>query len=364
MTGSARALVLEEPRHLVEHTFPLPEIGHDDALLRVEACGLCGTDHEEYTGLLFAGFGFVPGHESVGVIEQIGDVAAERWEVSAGDRVAVEVFLSCHECKACRSGVYRRCERHGLADMYGYIPVSKDPGLWGGYAEYQYLAPDSMLLPVPEGIDPVVATVFNPLGAGVRWGVTVPETAPGDVVVVMGPGIRGLCAAAAAKEAGAAFVMVTGLGQRDAPRLEAARDFGADLVVDVAENDPVAALVDAVDRRADVVLDVTAKAPAAFTQAIELVERGGTVVVAGTRGWGEAPGFRPDTIVYKEIRLIGALGVDVAAYRVALNLLASGKYPFESLLRRTAGLDEVESLLQVMAGDTDEIPPIHGVVTP
>jgi alcohol dehydrogenase len=223
--------------------------------------------------------------------------------------------------------------------MYGYIPAAKEPGLWGGYAEYQYLAPDSMLLPVPDGLDPVVATIFNPLGAGIRWGVTVPGTAEGDVVVVMGPGIRGLCVAAAAKEAGASFVMVTGLGERDAPRLEAAHEFGADLVVDVATDDPVAALRGAAGRGADVVVDVTAKAPAAFAQAIDLAERGGTVVVAGTRGGGEVPGFRPDAIVYKEIRIIGALGVDVDAYRAALDLLASGKYPFASLLRRRVGLD-------------------------
>jgi threonine dehydrogenase-like Zn-dependent dehydrogenase len=175
----ARALVLEEPRRLVVREFPLPAVGDDDALVRVEACGLCGTDHEQYTG------------------------------------------------------------------------------------------------------------------------------------AVLGPGIRGLCAAAAAKEAGAGFVMVTGLGWRDAERLALASAFGADLAVDVAVDDPVAALRDATGGLADVVVDVTAKAPAAFTQAIELARTAGTVVVAGTRGWGTgAPGFEPDMVVMKELRVLGALGVD------------------------------------------------------
>ena len=71
-----------------------------------------------------------------------------------GDRVAVEVFLSCRTCAACVAGTYRRCERHGMADMYGFVPVATAPGLWGGYAEHQYLAPDTMLLPVPAGLDP------------------------------------------------------------------------------------------------------------------------------------------------------------------------------------------------------------------
>ena len=257
----ARALVLVAPRHLVVREFAVPAVGDDDALVRVAACGLCGTDHEQYTGERAGGFAFVPGHETVGTIEVIGQHAAQRWGVSKGDRVAVEVFQSCRECQNCLIGEYRRCVRHGLADMYGFIPVDREPGLWGGYAEYPYLAPDSMVLPGPDRLDAVVATLFNPLGAGIRWGVTAPGTKVGDVVAVLGPGIRWLCAAAAAKEAGAAFVMVTGLGPRDADRLALASKFGTDLAVDVAVDDPVAALTKATGTMADVVVDVTARAP-------------------------------------------------------------------------------------------------------
>jgi alcohol dehydrogenase len=360
-----RALVLEQPRVLVERELTRPEIGDDDALLRVEACGLCGTDHEEYSGQLFPGYAFVPGHESVGVVDVIGERASQRWNVREGDRVAVEVFLSCGECAACRAGTYRRCERHGMRDMYGFVPVDRAPGLWGGYAQYQYLAPDSLLLPVPPELDPVTATLFNPLGAGIRWGVTLPETEAGDVVAVLGPGVRGLSVAAAVREAGAAFVMITGAGARDAGRLALAREFGADLAVDVTTTDPVHALRDATGGLADVVVDVTAKAPAAFAQAVALARAGGTVVVAGTRGTNDTPGFAPDHVVYKELRILGALGVDAPAYRAALELLATGRYPFARLPRRAVGLDGVDALLRVMAGeDESREPPVHGVVVP
>ncbi len=280
----ARALVLEAPRELEARDLPIPAVGDDDALLRVEACGLCGTDHEQFTGELFPGFAFVPGHEAVGVVESIGAGAAARWNVAEGDRVAVEVFLSCRECDVCKAGVYRRCARHGLGDMYGMVPVSRAPGLWGGYADYQYLAPDSMLCKVPDALDPVTATLFNPLGAGIRWAVTVPELQVGATVAVLGPGVRGLSACAAAKHAGASFVMVTGRGARDAPRLAIAAEFGADLVVDVETSDPVTAIRDTLGRHVDVVVDVTAKAPAALGQAVRLARRGGTIVLAGTRG--------------------------------------------------------------------------------
>jgi alcohol dehydrogenase len=360
---SARALVLERPRTLVARDLPVPEHGGDDAVLRVEACGLCGTDHEQYTGHLHAGFAFVPGHETVGVIEQIGDAAARRWGVAAGDRVAVEVFQSCRVCDACRAGAYQRCERHGLADMYGYIPADKPPGLWGGYAQVQYLGPDAIIHRVPDVLDPVVATLFNPLGAGVRWAVTVPGTHPGDVVAVLGPGVRGISATAAAKDAGAGFVMVTGRGPSDAQRLTVAGDFGADLAIDVSDVDPVRALRDATGRLADVVVDVTAKAPEAFAQAIALARPGGTVVVAGTRG-GPVPDFQADHVVFKELRIVGALGVDSAAYRAALATLATGRYPFADVPRRIAGLDDAEDLIRSLAGEGDTPPPVHGVIAP
>jgi threonine dehydrogenase-like Zn-dependent dehydrogenase len=233
----ARALVLEAPRRLVVRELPLPNLSDDDALVRVAACALCGTDHEQYTGELAGGFAFVPGHETVGTIDAIGPRAAQRWGVAAGDRVAVEVFQSCRACPARRAGEYRRCARHGLADMYGFISVDREPGLWGGYTEYQYLAPDSMVLPVP-------------------------GTSPGDVVAVLGPG------------------------------------------------------------------------------------------------------FWPDMIVFKKLCVLGALGVDVTAYRAAPDLLASGRYPFASLPRRCVGLDDAEDLLATMAGERDDIPPVHGVLTP
>ena len=90
MAETADALVLEGPRALVRRRFAVPEVGDDDAVLRVEACGLCGTDHELYTGALAPGFTFVPGHEAVGTIEAIGVRAAERWQVHAGDRLSSE----------------------------------------------------------------------------------------------------------------------------------------------------------------------------------------------------------------------------------------------------------------------------------
>jgi alcohol dehydrogenase len=118
---------------------------------------------------------------------------------------------------------------------------------------------------------------------------------------------------------------------------------------------------------ADVVVDVTAKAPEAFAQAVALARPGGTVVVAGTRGAASAapaPGFHPDHLVYKELRLLGALGVDVRSYRPALELLASGRLPFADLPREVVGLAGLEPLLRRLAGEDDGPRPVHAVFTP
>jgi alcohol dehydrogenase len=364
--ADVRALVLEEPRRLEARRLPVPEIGDDDGLLRVEACGLCGTDHEQFTGGIKVAGPFVPGHEIVGVVEAVGRRAAERWGVAVGERVAIVPFQACRACGPCLAGDHRHCERHGFREFYGAIPVERAPGLWGGYAESAYLGPDALLLPVPERLDPVLATVFNPLGAGIQWAVQLPATEPGAVVAVLGPGIRGLCAAAAAKDAGAGFVLITGSGPRDAERLALAPQFGADLAVDVARRDPVRELREATGRRgADVVVDVTANAPAAFGQAIHLARPGGTVVVAGMRGFAAVDGFVPDVIVAKELRVLGALGVDEAAYRAAFDLSVAGSWPFADLPRRSAGFDDAADLLRSMAGEPGAAPPpVHGVFVP
>ena len=363
--ATSRALVLCAPRSLEFRDLAVPAPSPDTALLEVEACGLCGTDHELFTGRLPIRTPLVPGHETVGVLVEVGDAASAAWGVTVGDRVAVECFQSCRTCNPCRSGAYRRCATNGLRTAYGLSPLDVGPELSGGWATHHALGPDSMVLPVPDGLDPVDATLFNPVGAGIRWGAELPGTGPGDVVAVLGPGIRGLAAAAAAKEAGADFVMVTGKGANDQPRLEAATAFGADLAVDVDEEDPTEALHAATGGPgANVVVDVTANAPDALGQAVHLAAPEARIVLAGTRNSTETPGFDPDHIVFKELRLLGALGVDAPAYLAALDLLATDRYPFRTVSRRVEPLEGAADLLATMAGEGDAPPPVHAVLVP
>ena len=138
----------DRPARSSRATCRCPSIGDDDALLRVEACGICGSDVESFEGVLKVPLPLIPGHEPLGVIEAIGERAAQRWGVRAGDRVAVETLLPCNACRRCRGGAYQLCASRRV---YSYIPLGVAPGLWGAYAEYLYLAPNAIVHKVDSG---------------------------------------------------------------------------------------------------------------------------------------------------------------------------------------------------------------------
>src|SRR3989442_8622839 len=175
---TVRAVVLTKPKTLEAREFPRPAIGADDALLRIEACGICGSDYEQYEGAQpqhedYTPYPVIPGHEPLGVIEEVGRQAAARWGVSEGDRVAVRSGYGCGHCEACRRWEPRACPRRG--GTYGYTDVGKAPHLWGGYAERMYLSPYSVMKKMDPRRPPGVAVMFNPLAAGLSWAGSIPR---------------------------------------------------------------------------------------------------------------------------------------------------------------------------------------------
>src|SRR5262245_9536914 len=155
---TTRAVVQTGPRALELREFPIPEIDADSALLRVEACGICGSDAEQYAGTIPVEYPIVPGHEPLGVIERIGDRAARRWGVNVGDRVAVETPIPCGHCRACVTGRYNLCRGRGQGLFgHGYVPLRHPPGLWGAYADVMYLDAFSLVHKVRKDLAPSIA---------------------------------------------------------------------------------------------------------------------------------------------------------------------------------------------------------------
>ncbi len=363
MARQSMAIVQTGPRKLEVREYPLPEIGAEDGLLKMEVCGICGSDYEQYEGAITLAGPVIPGHEPLGIIEKVGAIAAKRWGVAEGDRVAVEVLLPCGYCTQCLSGAYRLCTGKGRMSAYGYTPVDIPPALWGGYAQYMYLDPHTMLHKVTKSIPAEIAVMFNPLGAGIRWAVQMPGTTIGDSIVIIGPGQRGLASVIAAHEAGAEKIIVTGL-TRDQRKLDLAKEFGATHTVNVEAQDPIEVVKEITGGRgADVVVDVAAYSPQTVVQAIDMVKRAGVVILAGVKA-KPVPQLASDKIVFKEIQVQGAMGVDFKAYKPAIRIIESGRYPLEKMHTHTLPLEKAEYGIKLLAGQIPGEEAIHIALKP
>jgi threonine dehydrogenase-like Zn-dependent dehydrogenase len=352
--AKARAVVQVGDKKFEMQQFELPRIGADDALMPVEACGICGSDVDQYDGKLngLLSLPMIPGHEPVGIIEEIGAEAARRWGLKAGDRVAVEPTRGCGHCRACKRGDSRNCRtgRTGAKiSVCGFIPTTTSPALWGGMADFMYLDPEVALHKISPEVPAELAALYQPIAAGVSWAHRVPGTKIGDTVVIFGAGQRGIACAAAAREAGAAHVAV--IARRQSTRLKLAEEFGADATI-FADEDVVARVRELTrGEGADVVVDVTAETMAPIALAVEMARPGGTIILAGVKGPNAAiPDLRNDRIFTKELTIRGVKNADFDSFAIAVKLIESRKYPFEKMHTHSFALKDLERAINTLAG--------------
>jgi threonine dehydrogenase-like Zn-dependent dehydrogenase len=226
-----------------------------------------------------------------------------------------------------------------------------------------YLDAHSLVHKVDAAVPAPIASMFNPLGAGVRWAHRMPGTGIGDTVVVLGCGQRGLTSVIAALEAGAKLVIVTGL-TADIFKFEVARAFGAHITVNVETQDVVAAVRDATGgAMADVVIDVTSGATQPVSDALDLARAGGRIVLAGGK-YGPVPEFDSRKVMAKELTIMGALAVDYESYEAAIRIIESGKYPLELMHTHTLPLADMERALRILGNEVDGERGIHLSIQP
>jgi threonine dehydrogenase-like Zn-dependent dehydrogenase len=363
-TVLAAVQVASETTELRE--FPLPEVPVDGALLRVEAAGVCGSDVGAYRRM-----GTDPrilGHENVGVVARAGAAFARRWGVQEGDRVAIEEYLPCGHCELCLRGEFRHCaatDLHANPDAlrYGHTPITTPPALWGGYSQYLYMPPATVLHRLPEQVPAEHAAMALPIGNGIQWAVVEAQAGPGRSLVVMGPGQQGLACVLAAKAAGADLVILTGLA-RDAHRLAVGRQLGADVTV-VADTEDVRDRVREITsgKGVDAVVD-TSSAPASdmVPLAIDLVKRKEGRIVVQSLG-GTIRDFPIEQLARKYITVKAARGHSYAAVELAIQRIASGRYPLELLATHCFGLHDVDLAIRSVGG-TGAADAIHVTVIP
>ena len=346
MATMSKSAVLVAPRKIEIQEIPIPDTGDDDGILRIEATGVCGADWGPYTTGESPGGAPMPkvlGHEIVGRIERVGKNAAVRWGVKEGDRVAMEEYIPCGRCDDCFTGHYNFCNSR----WYGMMSVTFPPALWGGYSEYLYLDPNSIMYPMADSVPKEIAPFFLPLGNGVRWATTEGGVGIGSTIVILGPGGQGMGSVVAAKEAGAGCIIVTGLSS-DARRLEIAKEMGADYTIVADEQDVVQQVSEITGgKMADTVVNVTANAPQTVQQALEVAGKRATVVLAGI-AHGEVPGFTPGLINMKELTIKGVRGRRMNEVRKAIHIMESGKYPLEKVMTHHFPVEQTDLAIRTM----------------
>lgn len=346
-------------------TLPVPPVGPAEGLLRVDAAGVCGSDVVAYDkeGLPAR----VMGHENVGRIVALGEAAARRWGVGVGERVVVEEYLPCGHCHFCRTSEFRLClgsdpSHDPEALRYGSTPLTRAPGLWGGFSQYLRLHERSVLHRVPDAVPDTHAAMALPIANGYEWAFREGGAGPGKTVVVIGPGQQGLGCVLGAHAAGAPVIVCVGL-RADAHRLEVARRLGATHTLYADETDPVAEVARITGgAMADVVIDVAAGTAAVVNQAIAMARKRGTLVSAVSAGV-PLDGLDFGLLSRKYLTVRGVRGHSFEAVEHALALMASGRYPVEAMSSLTVGLDGVHTAIRATAGAYDR-PVIHATVLP
>jgi threonine dehydrogenase-like Zn-dependent dehydrogenase len=330
----SRAIVFNGDETWEMRDLPVPDPQPGGAVLRVEATGLCHSDIDHFRGHVHTSWGgefpSIAGHEIVGRIEKIDPAAAVEWGVQEGDRVAVRDIVI-------GADGYR---------IYGHdFSVNEGSGLYGGFAEHLELLPGSMVYRLREDRSAEELTVFEPLSCAVTWVAPVEND---DIVLIEGPGHMGMATIVAARAAGASEIIVTGVS-RDRFRLDCARKIGADHVIDVESEDALARVHEITGgKMADVVIDAAAGNPVTVNLAMDLVRKGGHVVVAGMKD-RPLEGFHSDWIPTRRITLHPGAGLDTEG---AVALINEGKVPTAELLGDVFSLDRFEEAFSLLTRKT------------
>ena len=346
------AAVATAPRETKLREIPLPEIGPDAGLLRVQATGVCGSDWPMYN--MKDPGPRILGHEMVGTIEKIGSVAKRMWGVEEGDYVALEEYLPCGHCDYCRSGEFRSCmetdSRIPGTIRYGSTALDVAPSLWGGFSQYLYLHPRTVMHKVPKNVPPHIAAMAIPLGNGFQWAYLDGEVGPGKTIVIQGPGQTGLACVLASKIAGADRIILSGLA-RDKTRFKVARQLGADVTVAVDEEDLEEVVANATGgAMADIVIEASSAGTEIVNSSLKLVRKRGMLILA-TRKGRPVDDFDLDRMLGMQMTTKGVRGHSYQSVEMALNVMASERYPLELLSTHVLTLEDVDLALRTIGGE-------------
>ncbi len=311
---------------------PVPEPGPEEILVEMKACGICGSDLMDW--YLRARAPLVLGHEPSGVVAEVGDRVAG---FAPGDRVFVHHHVACLSCHYCVNGSFTVCDQFRRTNI-----------LPGGLAEF-FRVPSRNVkvdtLRIPDVLSFEEATLLEPIACCLR-ALGRCRLQMGDTVLVIGAGPSGAIHVMISRGFGAARVIVSDFVDY---RLEVARKLGADLVINPRNENLVHRVMEATDGRGADIVVVTAPNVKAFSEALDVCRRGGTVSLFAPTPPDESIGWSPYRLFFSEISIVPSYSASHVETRAAMSLLASGRIPAKELITHRFPLGRVDEAFQMAA---------------
>jgi len=365
-----KAAVMTEFKKIEIQNFPYPELREDGAIIKMIMCGICGTDKHLFEGRhpapLFVKFPLILGHENIGIIEDIGNLAAIKMGVQGdrlkrGDRVTWYAGILCGECYHCRFLPSNHAATLCLnAKGYGQnLSCVEEPHLFGGYAEYCYLLPGTWVYKIPDDMPDEVAVLTDVFAAtiGVRkammpYPVLKEGFGPGDTAIIVGSGPIGIAAGITARISGAYKVILVG---KIKERLKIAEEIGVfDHIVDIDEYpdfwERSLYVLSLTPRNvgADLVVEC-AGVPEAVPEGLALLRRGGVFVELGNfLDTGNITINPFSDLCFKDVILIGQWSCPPQSFDVALKIMELSMkrgIPLAKLVTHKFNIEEAEMAL-------------------
>jgi L-iditol 2-dehydrogenase len=320
-----KALLLRNYRELEVTEFPTPEIGEEEVLVRVRACGICGSDVHGFDGS--SGRRIPPlvmGHEASGVVAKVGEKVGTFQE---GDRVTFDSTVYCGQCFFCRRGRVNLCEHRQVLGV-----SCGEYRRHGAFAEF-VAVPQHIVYRLPDNLGFQEAALIESVSIAVHATHRTPVRL-GDTAVVVGTGMIGLLVVQALRAAGCTRIIAVDI---DDFKLERARDLGADEGLNATQVDVASAIAERTEGRgADIAMEVVGAA-ASVNTALSVVRKGGSVTLVGNL----APKVEMplQAIVTRELSLFGSCS-SAGEYPTCIELMARGEIQVQPLITATAPLED------------------------
>lgn len=313
--------------------YPIGKVKNSELLVQVDCCGVCGTDHQIIAGKSYAKPPVILGHEYSGtVVDKAGNVT----EINVGDKVVIDPNIYCGKCKYCRKGMLHFCENHQA------LGVTMN----GGFAEYS-IVPVSQIYKLPADFDLSEAAFAEPLSCCLR-GIQQAEIKTGDSVVIIGGGSIGLMMLQLAKLSGASKVILL---EPFKNKRDLALKLGADLTLDPSDPNSTKELIEFTNGGANVAIECVGKSKTVEVS-INLVDKGGTVVIFGLAPVDEIAKINLAKLFKKEIRIHNSF-LNPFTFETAVNLLISKKLNVADLISSQIPLKNINEIFSSINHSAD-----------